>query len=89
MDKNADISVNFAGVKMRNPIGVAPLALCSRSAADPERYAKMLLNYVRLGAGYVYTPYTCNEREWPQDKRPTQRWLKSEWEMGKEGYFIF
>jgi len=80
------LSVEFAGVKMRCPIGVAPLALMSPASIVPERYAEKLMTYVNMGVGYVYTPVTCAELEHPKEMLPTTRWKKIETRgFGREG----
>lgn len=75
----ANLGAEFAGVKMRNPIGIAPHGCpnaIGRSSA--RRLADFLMRYVDRGAGYVYTPITCGERESPLQKKHMGRFLKIE-----------
>lgn len=53
-----DLSVEFAGVKMRAPIGVAAQAPFAPASISGQKLAEMLLKHVEAGAGYVHTPYT-------------------------------
>ena len=58
---NVDTSVTFAGVKMRNPIGIGSVAspLINRQFMSPELEAETLLKQVEAGAGYVCTAADC------------------------------
>ncbi|MBI4332293.1 MAG: 4Fe-4S binding protein [Chloroflexi bacterium] len=52
------LNTTFAGVRMRSPLGVAPISMPAgkRSAITPEVHAGVLLKHVEAGAGYVYIP---------------------------------
>ncbi len=52
------LATTFAGVKMRSPVGVAPINIPrgERSVITPEIHAEILLKHVEAGAGYVYIP---------------------------------
>ncbi|MBI4331721.1 MAG: 4Fe-4S binding protein [Chloroflexi bacterium] len=52
------LGVNFAGLRFRSPIGVAPIGMPEgrKSAITPELHAGLLLKHVEAGAGFVYIP---------------------------------
>lgn len=53
-----ELSVSFAGVKMRSPLGISAInmPLGARSSMTPEIHAEVLLKHVEAGAGFVYVP---------------------------------
>jgi dihydropyrimidine dehydrogenase (NAD+) subunit PreA len=55
---NVDLSVEFAGVKMRNPVGIGSVAipLVKREYLTSEIHAETLLKHINEGAGYVCLP---------------------------------
>jgi hypothetical protein len=52
----ANLQVDFGGMKMRNPIGVAALNPSIAYARTPSVQADWLMRHVEAGAGY--TPAT-------------------------------
>lgn len=70
-----DLSVTFAGKKLKSPIGVASHALKSGATNDPQRLADHLMGYVEQGAGFVYTPFVCPEQAHPKDLPPSYRFM--------------
>ena len=73
-----DLSVNFAGIKMRNPIGVAPLNGAIGYARRPKVVADWLLGFVEEGAGFVYLSNTRPQRSSPAESRPALKFLRVE-----------
>jgi len=55
---SAKLSMTFAGVKMRSPLGISAInmPLGERSAITPELHAEVLLKHAEAGAGFVYVP---------------------------------
>ncbi len=83
-----NLSVEFCGIVMRSPVGVAAQAPFAPGATDPGKMAELLLKHVKKGAGYVHTPYTTPEQNHPEDKLPTGRFLKEEIRgFGKVGFW--
>jgi dihydropyrimidine dehydrogenase (NAD+) subunit PreA len=99
-----DLSVNLAGVRLRNPIGVGSIGspLIKRERLTAEREAEMLLKHVEAGAGYINLPGSrhvseeiYNELkkkakpfEFTSDKRGF-RFMKIETKgLGKEGLYL-
>lgn len=63
-----NLQTTFAGIRMRNPIGVAAMLSLTGIGRRPRVYADNLLQYVERGAGYVYTAGTSIERESPLER---------------------
>ena len=70
----ADISVTFAGKKLRNPLGVASHALTSPEH-DPQALADHLKGYVDAGAAFVYTPFINPEAKHPKGYAPAYKFM--------------
>lgn len=86
---DVDLSVNFAGVKMRSPIGVASQAPFSPLSLSPEHMCDMLLKHVEAGAGYVHTPFINCEAKHPKNSLPTGRFMRAEVNgFGKMGMWL-
>lgn len=71
-----NLQVNFAGVKMRNPIGVASLAPIDVGGIDSEKVASFLLRSAELGTGYIYMPVVVPEKQRPKAKYPSARFQR-------------
>ena len=82
----ADMSVTFAGKRLRNPIGVASHAL-SAPEHDPQALSDQLNGYVRCGAAYVYTPFISPEPKHPKGFAPMYKFMgiRSREPFGWEG----
>lgn len=76
MGEPISLEVEFAGVKMRAPFGVAPQAPFSPPSIAAEPMADLLLKHVESGAGFVHTPYTNTEPSHPKTKLPTGRFMR-------------
>lgn len=86
---DVDLSVNFAGVKMRSPVGVAAQAPFSPLSISPVHLTEMLLKHVEAGAGFVHTPYIHCEDQHPKNRLPTGRFMREEVNgFGKLGMFV-
>jgi dihydropyrimidine dehydrogenase (NAD+) subunit PreA len=85
--KRSDLSLTFAGVHLRAPVGVAPHAVFAPLGVDPKREAALLLRYAADGAGFVYTPVIRDEREHPPNMEPKGRFLLAKDKMGRHGMF--
>jgi dihydroorotate dehydrogenase/Pyruvate/2-oxoacid:ferredoxin oxidoreductase delta subunit len=72
----ADLKTEFAGLKMRNPIGIAPLNRAIGYASDAKVQADWLMRFVDEGAGFVYTGNTRPARSSPAEKRPALKFLR-------------
>ncbi|WP_206809143.1 hypothetical protein [Paradesulfitobacterium ferrireducens] len=84
-----DLSVEFAGVKMRAPIGVAAQAPFAPASISGKKLAELLLKHVEAGAGYVHTPYTNVELDHPKNRLPTGRFLKAHTPgFGRSGFWV-
>ncbi|KUO71323.1 MAG: hypothetical protein APF81_19190 [Desulfosporosinus sp. BRH_c37] len=84
-----DLSVEFAGVKMRSPLGVAAQAPFAPASISGDRLAEILLKHVDAGAGYIHTPYTNVELHHPKNKLPTGRFLKAHTPgFGRSGFWV-
>ena len=85
----ADLTTDFAGLKMRNPIGVAPLNRAIGYASDAKVQADWLMRFVDEGAGYVYTSNTRPARSSPAETKPALKFLRVTCEgfAEKEGLF--
>jgi dihydropyrimidine dehydrogenase (NAD+) subunit PreA len=82
------LNVDFCGVSLRSPVGVAAQAPFAPGSTDPDKMAALLMKHVNHGAGFVHTPYTTPEKEHPADKLPTGRFLKEEIRgFGKVGFW--
>ena len=83
------LEVEFAGVRMRSPMGVSAMSPLQGGGADGEKLAAQLMRIVSKGAGYVYTPviFSFEEKEHPKDKPPTGRLFKIESGRGLLGFF--
>lgn len=53
-----ELGITFAGIRMRSPLGIAPInmPLGKRSAITPELHAEVLLKHAEAGAGFIYVP---------------------------------
>lgn len=71
----ADLSVNFAGKKLRSPLGIASHAIFNGGLVDPLVEAEHLKKYADIGAGFVYTPFINNEEEHPADAPPAWKFM--------------
>lgn len=71
----ADLSVVFAGKKLRSPLGIASHAVFNGGLIDPHKEADHLMEYVEMGAGYVYTPFINNEDEHPKEAPPAWKFM--------------
>lgn len=69
-----DISVTFAGKKLKNPLGVASHALTSPEH-DPQALADHLRGYVEAGAAFVYTPFINPEARHPKGYSPAYKFM--------------
>ncbi|NLT35367.1 MAG: 4Fe-4S binding protein [Gaiellales bacterium] len=85
----ADISVTFAGRKLRNPLGVASHALTSPEH-DPQALADHLNGYVEAGAAFVYTPFINPEARHPKGFAPAYKFMGigSREPFGREGLLV-
>lgn len=72
----ADLSVEFAGVKFRNPIGVAAHAPISSGYMDPKKYAEHLKRYVDRGASYVNVAFLNDQKTRPKNMLSSYRFIK-------------
>jgi dihydropyrimidine dehydrogenase (NAD+) subunit PreA len=72
----ADLGITFGGLRMRNPIGIAPLDPAIAYARRPKVQADWLLRHVEAGAGYLYLAGTRPRPAGPQDELPAQKFLK-------------
>lgn len=72
----ANLQVKFGGMKMRNPIGVAPLNPAIAYARNPKVQADWLMRHVEAGAGYVFISATRPQRSSPAEAKPALKWLK-------------
>ena len=73
----ANLEVKFGGLKMRNPIGIAPLNSAIGYARKPKVQADWLMRHVDAGAGYVYVSHTRPARSSPAEARPALKFLKA------------
>ncbi|KMY66348.1 hypothetical protein AAU61_17990 [Desulfocarbo indianensis] len=71
----SDLSVKFAGKKLRSPLGIASHAVFNGGLVDPLAEAEHLRKYVDQGAGFVYTPFINNEDEHPADAPPAWKFM--------------
>jgi len=72
----ANLNVIFGGLKMRNPIGIAPLNPAIAYARDPVVQADWLMQHVEAGAGFVYVSATRPEKSSPLEAKPSQKFMK-------------
>jgi len=72
----ADTSVDFFGVRMRSPFGIAALAKSSIGEIKARKHAEMLMESVKAGGGHVTTHYICPElmKDYPKGKEPLIKW---------------
>jgi len=70
----ADLSITFAGKKLRSPLGVASHALV-RPEHDPQALSAHLNGYVDAGAGFVYTPFINPELRHPKGMAPAYKFM--------------
>ncbi|MCL5958256.1 MAG: 4Fe-4S binding protein [Chloroflexi bacterium] len=84
-----DTHVDFAGLRLKHPIGVAPQA--PFAPVTPRQLADQLLRYVEEGASFVNTTSIRPEPEHPADKQPTGRFLRADRGAGSKvsGAIIF
>ncbi len=61
MEPSEKLSITFAGVKMRSPLGIATIhkPMVENSVLTPELHAEVLLKHTEAGAGFVYMPGCC------------------------------
>jgi len=84
--EDVNLEVEFAGVKMRSPLGVAAQAPFAPPSIAVDRMAELILKHVDEGAGYVHTPYINAEMAHPPNKLPTGRFMKAESKrFGRQG----
>ncbi len=84
--EDVDLSVEFAGVRMRSPVGVAAQAPFAPPSIAVDKMTELLLKHVEEGAGYVHTPYINAELAHPPNKLPTGRFMKAEVKrFGRQG----
>ena len=50
----ANLEINFGGVKMRNPVGIAPLNPAIAYAREPKVQVDWLMKHIEAGAGYIF-----------------------------------
>ena len=79
----ANLEVTFAGVRMRNPIGVAMLGSPSPIGHIPQRHADFLMRYVDAGAGYVSVPAVILERKRPEALDRFKGHVRGGWKLQK------
>jgi len=86
----ADLRVNWAGVKMRNPIGVAPLNGAIGYARKPKVAADELMKHAEAGAGFVYISHTRPTRSSPAENKPALKFIKAQCPgfAKREGLFV-
>jgi len=70
----ADLSVTFAGKKLRSPVGVASHALVN-TIHDPQALTNHLKGYVDAGAAFVYTGFINPEPKHPKGLPPAYKWV--------------
>jgi dihydroorotate dehydrogenase/Pyruvate/2-oxoacid:ferredoxin oxidoreductase delta subunit len=70
----ADLSVTFAGKKLRTPIGVSSHAL-TNPGHDPQALADHLKGYVDVGAAFVHTPFINPELKHPKGMAPAYKFM--------------
>ncbi len=71
-----DTRVDFAGIRLKHPIGVAPQAPFAPVTA--RRLADQLLRYVEVGASFVDTTSIRPEPFHPPDKPPAGRFMRAD-----------
>ncbi|MEW5920923.1 MAG: hypothetical protein AB1796_08270 [Bacillota bacterium] len=71
MREKVDTSVDFCGITLKHPLGVAPHAIFAPPGMNPRRVADLLLRYADAGAAYIYTPVIRSEEKHPFDLIPT------------------
>lgn len=69
--------IEFAGYKLKHPLGVSPTGPHGPPALDAERESELILRYVKQGASFVCTPTTRPEPTHPAGKIPTTRFVLS------------
>ena len=74
----ANLEINFAGLKMRSPIGIAPLNPAIAYGRNPKVQADWLMKHIEAGAGYVFVSATRPERSSPLESKPAIKFLKVE-----------
>jgi dihydropyrimidine dehydrogenase (NAD+) subunit PreA len=72
----ANLALNFGGLKMRNPIGIAPLNPAIAYARNPKVQADWLMRHVDAGAGYIFVSATRPERSSPLEAKPSLKFIK-------------
>jgi len=72
----ADLTTTFAGLKMRSPIGIAPLNRAIGYASNPRVQADWLMRFVDEGAGFIYTGNTRPAKSSPSELKPALKFLK-------------
>lgn len=88
MKYDVNLEVEFAGVKMRSPFGVASQAPKSPPAIAAEPMAELLLMHADAGVGYIHTPFVNPQVDHPSNMLPTGRFLKaSTRRFGIDGWF--
>jgi dihydroorotate dehydrogenase/Pyruvate/2-oxoacid:ferredoxin oxidoreductase delta subunit len=74
----ANLEINFAGLKMRGPIGIAPLNPAIAYGRNPTVQADWLMRHVEAGAGYIFVSATRPERSSPLESKPAIKFIKAE-----------
>lgn len=72
----ANLEVNFGGMNMRNPIGVAALNPAIAYARDPQVQADWLMRHVEADAGYIFISATRPQRSSPSEAKPALKFMK-------------
>jgi dihydroorotate dehydrogenase/Pyruvate/2-oxoacid:ferredoxin oxidoreductase delta subunit len=86
----ADLSVGFAGKRLRSPVGVASHAVFNGGLIDPRAEADHLGRYQDLGVGFVYTPFINDQAEHPSDAPPAWKFqsVRSRQPFAMEGLVV-
>jgi dihydroorotate dehydrogenase len=79
----ANLEVAFAGIKMRNPVGIAMLGSPSPIGHVPQRHADFLMRYVEAGAGYVSVPAVILDRKRPKELDEFRGHVRGGWKLQK------
>ena len=72
----ADLSVTFAGKKLRSPLGAASHAALNAGLGDPRKETDHLKAYADFGVGFVYSPFICPEPVHPREMHPVWKWQR-------------
>ena len=71
----ANLEINFGGVKMRNPVGIAPLNPAIAYAREPKVQVDWLMKHIEAGAGYIFLSATRPERSSPLESKPAIKFI--------------